>query len=323
MNISLKTRAIAEGGLMAVFTAILAAAGLYLPLAQFVVFFVWTVPTVLVIVRHGMVTGLVSLAAATLLIFMLSGPVNAVMTAIQIGSLAIVYGYAFRHGWKAGAALLAGTVIMMGSTLLLYYIMFLVTGFNNLDIAAQLQEAIEPTMQMYKDLGFINPERGLSEEVAREMMQAYIHAFTYFFPGLFALSGASAAMLSFFASRKILQRFNIKINSLPPFTLWRLPWWIVWGLIAGLGCNVAGMHWKMELLSKIGSNIITIYVFVFFILGLSTATFFLRKYMGNEMIYRVLLLLCIFFLMPYSLVIFAIFGLLDSIFNYRRLSGAS
>ncbi|MDX9871757.1 MAG: YybS family protein [Clostridia bacterium] len=308
---------------MAVFTAILAAAGLYIPLMQFVVFFVWTIPSVLVIVRHGLMTGLVSLTAATLLIFMLAGPVSAIMAAIQIGSLAVIYGIAFRRGWKAGAALFSGAAIMMVSTLLLYYLVFIITGINNLDIASQLQEALEPTIQMYKDIGLINPEKGVTEEGVRQIMQGYFQSFTFFFPGMFALSGAVSAFLTFFASQKILRRFQIEINSLPPFRLWRLPWWIIWGLIAGLICNVGGMHWGMETLSKIGSNIVIIYVVVLFVLGLSTLCFFLRKYLGEDLVSRVMLPLIIFFLAPYSVITLAVVGLVDLFFNYRRFSGVT
>jgi uncharacterized protein YybS (DUF2232 family) len=321
MTSPIQTRAIAEGGLMAVMTTLLALAGLYIPFMQFFIFFVWTIPSVLVIVRHGLTVGLISITAASILIFMLAGPLSAIMAAIQIGSLALVYGYAFRKRWKAGITLLVGAIIMIGATLLLYYVVFLVTGINNLNIFGQLNEVVDPTIEMYKNLGIINPEKGITEEAVREILQKYFQLFTYLFPAFFAMAGVSSAFLNFFAAQKILNRFKIDVPTLPLFRCWNLPWWVVWGLITGLGLNLAGKYWGNHIMEMLGSNIMLLYLPLLFILGLSVVMFYYYKYLGGQAIYRIMLPFLIFLFMPYSAIILGILGLSDLFFNYRHLSG--
>lgn len=317
---SLNTRAIAEGAIMAVITAMLALAGLYIPFMQFAVFFIWTVPTILVIVRHSITTGLVSLVVAGLLIFMLAGPLSAVIAVVQISGLALIYGYAFRKRWKAGITLVSGTAAIIASTLLLYYIVFLVTGINNLDLAGQLKEAMEPAIEMYKSLGIVGTEKGMSEAEIREILEVNFNLLGYLFPALFAFAGMSSAVLNFVVVQKILFRFKIDIPKLPPFRYWHLPWWVVWGFIAGFGAALAGRYWGYDILSKIGGNIMLLYTPVFFILGLAVIVYLLNKYLGGDKIYRVLLFAAIFFLMPYSAMLICVIGLFDLLFNYRRLT---
>ncbi|PKM88062.1 MAG: hypothetical protein CVU87_08340 [Firmicutes bacterium HGW-Firmicutes-12] len=321
MNSSLQTRAIAEGGLMAVMTTLIALAGLYIPFMQFFIFFIWTIPSVIVIVRHGLTVGLISIAAASILIFMLAGPLSAIMAAIQIGSLALVYGYAFRNGWKAASTLLAGAIIMVGATLLLYYTVFLITGINNLNIFSQLNEVLEPTIEMYKNLGIIDPAKGITEGAVREIIQKYFQLLTYLFPAFFAMAGIASAYLNLFAAQKILHRFGIDVPILPQFRHWNLPWWVVWGLITGLGLNLAGKYWGNYIIEMLGSNIMLLYMPMLFILGLSVIMFYYHKYLSGQVIYRIMIPFLIFFMLPYSTMLLSILGLLDLFFNYRRLSG--
>jgi len=317
---SLHTRAIAEGALMAVITAMLALAGLYIPFMQFAVFFIWTIPSVFVIVRHGLTAGVISIVVAGLLILMLAGPLSAIIAVVQISGLALVYGHAFRKCWRAGVTLLAGTFTMIVSTLLLYYIVFLVTGINNLDITGQLKEAIDPAIDMYKKMGIISAEKGISESDVRDILHFYFNMLGYLFPALFAFAGMTSAFLNYFALGKILFRFKMDIPKLPPFRYWHLPWWIIWGFITGFGITLAGKYWGNETLSMVGSNIMLLYSPVFFILGLSVATYFSNKFLGSDKVYRILLPVAIFLLMPYSGMLICLIGMFDLLFNYRRIS---
>lgn len=319
MAATLRAKAIAEGAFMAAITAMLAVAGLYIPFIQVLVFLVWTIPIILVIVRHGMTAGLISTAVAGLIVLILAGPLRAFLAVIQFGGLALTYGYAFQRRWPAGTILLAGSVVMVLSTLVLYYLIFLVTGINTLDIAAELQAAIDPTIELYKNLGMINPEQGLTEEAVREVLAQTIAVFTLLLPAMFIVAGAASAFLNYFAAQKILARFKVEISHFPPFHQWRLPWWTVWGFILGLGCNMAGNYLSHTTLSKTGLNIMAVYAPVFIILGLSVLVWLIHKYLKGERIYRLLLFFLIFLFLPLAVRLLLILGLLDLLFNYRRL----
>ncbi|MCR4440610.1 MAG: YybS family protein [Peptococcaceae bacterium] len=318
---SLRTKAIAEGALMAVITAFLAVAGLYIPFMQLLIFFVWTIPGVLVIVRHGPAAGILSIAVAGFMILIIAGPMRAFFAVLQFGGLALVYGYAFSRRWQAGVTLLAGSAVMIVSTLVLYYLVYLLTGINNLNIAGELKEAVEPTIELYKNMGIIGPGKGLSEAMLRESLLAAVEFLTAYFPAIFALSGVASAFLNYFAAQKILYRFKIEIPGFPPFIHWRLPWWTVWGFIAGFGASMAGNYWHNNVLTQIGNNIIMLYGPLLFIIGLSVCAFLMQKYVGQEFIYRLIFLSVVVFFFSLTYKILFVVGLLDLFFDYRRIQG--
>jgi len=316
---SLRTRAIAEGALMAAITAFLAIAGLYIPFMQLMIFFVWTIPAVLVIIRHGAVAGVLSITVAGFLIMLIAGPMRAFFAVLQFGGLALVYGYAFSRRWQAGTTLLAGSAAMIASTLALYYIVYLVTGINNLNIAGELKEAIEPTIELYKNMGIIGPGKGLSETALRKSLLEAVEFLTAYFPAMFALSGVASAFLNYFAAQKILARFKVEIPGFPPFTHWRLPWWTVWGFIAGFGASMAGGYWHNGTLTQLGNNILMLYSPLLFIVGLSVCTYLMQKYVGQEVIYRLILLSAVILFISLIYKVLFVVGLLDLLFDYRRL----
>ena len=321
MNRSSRTRAMVEGALMAVITAILALVSIYIPLLSLVTNLVWTTPVILATVRHGPATGVMSIVVAGFLIFMLSSPVTALYMILLFGGLALVYGYAFHKGFNPGITLTAGAATAILSFLVASLFSFLVTGINPLDLAGAMKESMEATIALYKQLGFFEKygTQGLTEESVRQMLQSFVQMFTLFIPAILVMYGIMSAFINYIISQKILLKLKIEVPRLAPFMYWRLPWWTVWGFIAGFGANLAGSYFHNQALVLVGSNIITAYSPVLFILGFSVATFFLDKYYKGEQIYRFFLILFIIVFFRIAVYILTIVGLIDLIFNYRRL----
>ncbi len=318
MKNKLSIQAIAEGAMMAALTVILVLAGLYIPFLQFFVYFFWTIPGILIFVRHGFVAGILTLVVASIIVLMLSGPLSAVMAGVQIGALAVVYGYAIRKRWKAGKTVFSGMLATVAASLLLYYLFFWITGVNGLDITGQMQEAVDPTIEAYRRFGLVG-ENGIPEQELRAMVSGYIERVAFFFPAFFAMAGAFAAYLTHYIARRILRRFAIEVHVLPPFREWRMPWWIVWGLIAALGADLAGKYWGIDLLSRVGGNIAIFYVPFLFVLGLAVAYFLSTKYLSGKPFIRLMLPLFLFLFLPFSLYIVALLGVLDLFFDYRGI----
>lgn len=318
-----QTGSIVEGALMASLTAILALVGIYLPILRIFTNLVWTIPIVLATVRHGLSTGIMSIVVAGLLIFSLSSPLEAVFLVLQFGGLALVYGYAFHKKWRPGLTLLSGAAVAMVSVAMVFALSLLVVGVEAGSILEQLKEGIEPTIELYKQLGFFEryAAQGLTEEAARDMLTAIINQITLVIPALLVLYGLMSAFINYFVAQKILLRLKTPVPQLPPFIKWQLPWWTVWGFIAGYGANLAGAFSHQQTLSTIGSNIMFVYFPVLFILGLAVVSFFINKHFPGVFIYRLVFLLFVFFFFQYAAWFLSILGLVDLIFNYRRLSG--
>ena len=321
MNTPARTKAVAEGAMLAVLTALLALTGIYIPFLYFFTNLVWTIPVVLATVRHGPLTGVLSLTVAGLLIFMMAGLVTAVYMILLFGGLALVYGYAFHKGVKPGITLSCGTVVVVLSFLAASAFSFLVTGINPFDLAAAMQESVETTIALYRELGFFEKygAQGVTEESVRRMLQGFVEVLRRFLPALLAMYGLMIAFINYIISQKILHKLKTEVPPLTPFIYWRLPWWTIWGYILGFGANLAGSYWHNQTLGAIGSNIMMVYSPVLFVLGIAVACFFLGKYLRGERIYYFFLALFIFFFFRISVYALTIVGLADLLLNYRRL----
>ena len=316
----MRTRALVEGALMAALTAMLALIGIYLPLLQVMTNLFWTIPIVVVTVRHGISIGIMAIFVAGFLIFSLSSPLTAVFLMLQFGGLALVYGYAFNKKIQPAVTLLLGVVTAIVSFILAFYLSFLVFGVDAANLLGQLRESIEPSIQLYKDMGLLNTST-MTEEAARQMLQGFVDLIALIIPAILVFYGITTAIINYAVAEIVFFKLKTPVPKLPRFMLWHLPWWAVWGFIAGYGANMAAAYWQNETLKAVGTNILLVYEMVLFVLGLAVISYFINKYFQGALLYRLgfMLLLVLFFKVA-GLILIAI-GLTDLIFNFRRLPG--
>ncbi len=322
---SLQTGAIVEGALMASLTAVLALMGIYLPFLRVLTDLVWTIPIVLVTVRRGISTGVLSIAAAGFLIFSLAGPVQAVFLVLQFGLLALVYGYSFHKGFKPSLTLMWGVITSVASILLVVFLSFLISGINSLDLAAQMKESIEPTMEIYRKMGLFSTSgsQGLTEEAVRQMLEGVIQLISWMIPGILAVYGLMSAFLNYIIAQKILVKLRITVPQLPPFRYWQLPWWVIWGFILGFGLYLGSSYGRNHTLEIVAMNIMLLYAPVAFVLGLANCSFYLHKHPEKSAFFRVIFVILIVFFSAYTIIMIGGIGMADLLFNYRRLPGES
>lgn len=313
-----RTLPMVEGAFMACIAAILALAGIYIPVLSIFTNFVWTVPIILIIVRYGPVRGLTAFAVAILIIIVTYSPLAAFFHLIQFGGLTMTYGYAFHKKISPGLTLAAGAVVAAISMVLGFYLAFLVTGLNTINMAEQMKEAIEPSMELLRGMNYF-ARTGLSEEAVRAQFITAIDLMNLVIPGLLALSGLTTAVINYVAAQKILNRLKTPIPSLPPFRFWRLPWWTVWGLLVGLGFNILGSYTGNPVYSNLAANILLIYYFILTFMGLAVANYYINERLQGALMYRVMLFAFLFLFMQLVTMILAIVGLFDMLFDYRRL----
>ncbi len=314
------TRALVEGALMAGLTAMLALMGIYIPLLQVLTNLVWTIPIVVVTVRHGIAIGIMSTFVAGMLIFALSSPLTAVLLMLQFGGLALVYGYAFNKKLQPGVTLFLGAITAIVSFILAFYASFLVFGLNPAAIITQLRDSIEPTIQLYKEMGLLNSAQ-VTEEAVRQTLQGVIDVIAKIIPAILVIYGMTSALINYFIAEKVLYKLKNPIPKIPRFMNWRVPWWAIWGFIAAYGINMAGVQLQNEILLTIGANILLVYEMITFVLGLSVTYYLIDKYFAGALIYRLIFLLLMVFLFKVAGLILIAIGLTDLIFNYRRLPG--
>lgn len=304
---------------MACLTAVLALMGIYIPVFRIMTDLVWTIPIVIATVRHGLLTGVLSIMTAGLLIFSLSTPLEAIFLVLQFGGLALVYGLAFHKRLHPGLTLIYGSLTAVASILLVLYLAYLIFGANSINMIEQMKAAIDPTIVLYEKIGLFDGQRGITAEVAREMLLAVINRLVYIIPALLALYGLSSAFLNYIIAQKILAKLKIPVPQLPAFRYWHLPWWTVWGFVGAFAANMAGNYWGLEILQRVASNIMFIYGPVLFTLGLAVINFFIHKYLDGGFLYRWMIILFVFLFFQFAMWIIAVIGLADLFFNYRHL----
>ena len=98
-KLRMETKAITEGALMAALTAILAMTGILVPFLNPIVMLIWTLPVVIVCIRHGMRAGAATIAVAGFIILGVGTPMNALDMLLTSAAPALFIGCGFYYKW--------------------------------------------------------------------------------------------------------------------------------------------------------------------------------------------------------------------------------
>lgn len=304
---------------MACLTAVLALMGVYIPFLAVLTSLVFTVPIIVVTIRHGVLTGVLSILTAGLLVFALYEPLRGFMLLLQYGALSIFYGYAFAKKMSSSFTLTIGTVIGAVSLLLTFYAGYIVTGINDLALFEQMKESIDPVIQMLREFGYFNNPQ-MDEETIRQLLTRAVDNALLLIPAVFVIYGMFVAVVNYLVSQKVLAKMGVQVQALPPFTHWRLPWWTVYGFILGYGLNLFGKLREIEPAAYIGYNIISVFGIIFLVLGLSLVLFLQERFLPGKM-YRAVVIITILLFYPMLSLLLMLIGLVDLLFNYRSRIG--
>ncbi|GAW93713.1 YybS family protein [Calderihabitans maritimus] len=316
----MELRSMLEGALVAALTAVLALIGFYLPPLQIITNLIWTIPLVVVVVRHDLRTGVMAAVVASILVFLFSDPLRGLFLVIQSIGIGLLYGHLFKLRYPAGRTVLLGSVVSGLSTFLLIGLSSLILGVQFNDIGNQLDKSMEQAIEFYRQTGLLErlTERGISEEMFREQMQYLVNLFKILIPGGLILSSIAVAILNFVIARLVLKRLKISVPEVPPFRYWQLPWYSTWGFIAGLALLLVGDHWHLTWASNVGKNVLYIYFPFLLVNGTAVAVYYYKKYSPSPLVKALLIFTIVLF--PSMIIMFLLLiGLFDPLFNYRKL----
>ena len=95
---SFKVKSTTESGLLVAITVIMALMALYLPILGIAATLLWPLPIIVLIVRHGMQYGVLSVAAAAIIMTILISPMSAVHMVAAFGPPSLLWAMAFTRG---------------------------------------------------------------------------------------------------------------------------------------------------------------------------------------------------------------------------------
>ncbi|MDD2496683.1 MAG: YybS family protein [Desulfitobacteriaceae bacterium] len=309
-------RSMTEGALMAAIATLLGIIGIYIPVLSFVTGLFWAIPIILLIMRHDIRLGVMGVVVAGGLISILAGPVQAILLVVNLGGMAIAYGYCFKKNLSPMKALLLGTLITAVSTAATIVLSAFVANLPISQWISEIKIAVDEAFKTYENMGIM--ERMLPEGISPEQYKQQIfQMIDTLLPGAYITASMGVALVNYLIARKILRRLRYEIPDMPPFREWHFPWVIVWGIIGGLGCLLLGNHLGHRLLILIGQNILYIYYPLLLISGISVVVFYWKSYRLTPPM-KALIIIGIIMFSHIIFMLLLVVGLFDPLFDYRR-----
>jgi len=173
-------------------------------------------------------------------------------------------------------------------------------------ISKLVQSEVDQALQIYRDSGFnesqLKEMQGVVEQIGQFIQQTFY--------GLF-LAGVLAIQLLSLLFLQWLKKEYYQISG-APFARWRLPAFLVWGLIAAGFAMLA----PVVPLSLVGRNLLAMLLPLYFLQGLAVVSSFLQRKKYPPVIKGMIYLL-VFVLNPLPLIITGV-GLFDLWIDFRR-----
>ncbi|WP_406677516.1 YybS family protein [Moorella sp. ACPs] len=314
-----RVAALAEGALMVALTVVLVLTGYFIPLFQVFTNIIWTVPIIVLIVRRSLRLGAMATFVAGLAIAFFTGPLNAVLLFVQFAGLGLVYGHLFKAKARPGQVLVAGGVVSLFSLLLSLVLTSKLTGLPLGGMLQEFEATVNYTLEFYRRTGMLEHigRSGMTPEQFQAALTGMINLLKLLLPGILISASILAAFVNYLVAEKVLRRLGLIERGLPPFRYWQLPWYAVWGVIAGLGLWQLGDYYGLAFARKAGINILYVYLPLLVVNGLAAVSFIFYRLKLASFLKAVLVIVALVNL-PVALVSLVTLGLFDPFFSYRR-----
>ena len=320
-RLGIETRAITEGALMAVLTAVLALAGIYIPLLEIVVMLVWTLPVVVVCMRHGMRAGAVTMAVAGLIIMMISTPMVAFDMVLRSAGAALLIGNGFRHRWRTEKTLLYTAIAAFAGMVLNLLVTTMVMGISIMDMFIVDTETVNEMVALFADYGLLDSFGASAEEMANTIHSMF-STMRLIFPGALLVYGLMSAVSNYLAADFVLRKLKIPTPPVTKLSTLRLPSLMIFGFLLGFGMTILGFSlWPQEpMVVTVGQNITVVFMALYMFQGLGMLLFFINKTQpGTKGFLKFVLIASVFMTFFGILSIIAYIGIADAIFDFRKI----
>ncbi|MHB8157147.1 MAG: DUF2232 domain-containing protein [Desulfocucumaceae bacterium] len=296
-----------------------ALAAVYVPVLSMLAVILMPILLALLVRKTDWLHALGALFLMSLICGLLTGNPQAVLfLALQSGPLGILLGLLTKLQVSSGKTLLLamGFSLLISAGLLLSVI--LLTGDNPFVLNNRDSAVFD---QFKNELAF---QGGTGADPARvreiEMMVSWLESL---WP-VIAVSSAIiwvlvSSLATFFIARLAMVRLGYSVPPALPFSRWRLPWYVIWGVIVGLALLLAGEEASISGMTMAGKIILLVMGFILSVLGAATGVYFLRRWRVARWIKLAVVVGLVFF--PQVTVPALItLGLVDAFLNIRRLS---
>gem|GEM_PF-1391550 len=320
----LETKAITEGAVMATLTVILGLTGVYLPLLSPVVMLIWTLPVVLVCMRHGMRAGVATIAVAGVVIMSLTTPITAFNMMLRSAGPGLLIGCGFHFKWRTEKTVLYASLASFAGIVADMLVSVFVMGISLQEIFFFDGDMVDELVQMFADYGLLSAQNLSPAEMAAYITEITT-TMTLMVPAMLLIYSLLSALTNYLAANLVLRKLKVPLPPMTKLSTFRLPVSVVFGFLLGFGLTVVGNSFfpDIPLLVTAGQNLTIFFLVVYMIQGLGLVYFFIGKASPSmQGALRFALLALIVLTVFNALVFIGYAGVADALFDFRRLDMA-
>lgn len=312
----IETRALVEGAIFAAITVVIGIIRFYVPIVA-LISIIWSVPTILIAFRHGFKVSINSVVVSSVLVAIMTQPIQGLGFFIGFGLPGIIMGYLLKKKLSPGKTIFFTSIVLAVCSVVSIYLGMLVVGVDIVKaydkMFIDIKNAYSEAANSMANITGVNREEILKGTAVFEKSMEMVKLIL---PGGILVSGIMLSFINFKLTRLVLKRINYFIEDVKPFSLWRLSnKWMVFVMFMLL-YSVAEIYLiKLPQLYALTMNIFTVTTILFMVLGLSVTKFFLDKYTVSKALKGIIMF---FLLVAFSNIIMLI-GVFDMPFDFRKL----
>lgn len=313
MNRGTSTRSMVEAGLLTAINFVLILISFYVPVVYFVGLFLWPIPIALTHLRHGIKYSLLSLISTGVLVAFLIDPITAISFAVVYGVLGLAMGYSIKNKKSISFTFMLMSLCVFLSTAVMVRLSSLIIGQDVLKEAIDMiQEATKMAKEMYTSLGV--PEEQINTVLNK--MVPTPDVIRLLLPGAMLMYSVVTSLVSYLFAYKIFNRFGYKLEKIKPLSQWYVTRKFATAIlvIVLISFILVTMNVNNAMMYYVNAQLI--FSMVFNINGIAAVDYYLiKKQMKGTLRFIIILFIAT---SPFGN-IFVILGILDYVFNYRKL----
>ena len=299
-------RALIEAALIASIATFFAISFIFIPVLTLLLFLL-PVPFMILSARHGTRYTILSLIIASILIGVLTEIVFTLFVIMIFGPMAIVMGYYIKRNREPYAVVGMGAAVSIISIFVTIQLVATIGGFNVIDnIASIIRQVVDNQTDMLIN---VNLSSVNISDMANYLLMII--------PGLLIVQSLVSAFLNYYLTIAILRRLRYSEYVLPEFSHFILPKNIVFGSFMIYALTFLSRYVEGIYHSSLAANVTILFVFVFFLQGLALISYILKKVKILKAV-RIFIIILIILISP-LLTIVSFAGLIDSVFDIRKL----
>ncbi len=301
---------VAEGAILVALATVLALISMLVPFLNFV----WPIPIILLIYKHGFAIGCLGLAVTAALLSLLFGPTS-ILLVVGMSGVALWFGFALRKGLGAGKTLFVGIFVSGFFTVLTLLLSSGAMGLAVHDLIAQVDESSKMAVQVLKQSGMLQQ---LPDGMTIEQYTDYVTGMMRtLIPAVLIMMAMAEALITYALTGVIFRRLGYQTNRLPKFTEWHLPWMSLWGLIIALAAYVGNQALGLEWMKALAFNILYLYAPILIITGLAMVWWYAKR-TGLGFL-RWVIIIGMVLMIPFIYYFVLMIGLTDAVADFRKL----